>query len=135
MDKQEAVLREQEITASLRKEIEDLKLVQNSPISHSFIAFLFQAINTEAAEKEGLQAKLEETNGKLVNAELSKSQAISETDSFKALLQQQFTDQLAQYRVKTRVNKVIQDCFHQYISPGASTAVCSDHCCYGGETA
>lgn len=57
-------------------------------------------MNSESEEREVLQAKLDETGGKLVAAELSKLQGESEAEDLKKELEHQFREQLAQYKVR-----------------------------------
>lgn len=47
-------------------------------------------------------AKLTDAESKLVSAEQSKSQAESEAEIYKATLEQQFTEQVAEYKVRRK---------------------------------
>ena len=84
-----------------------------------------------AAEK----AKLLNTETKLLAAELSKSEAISEAGSYKEMLQHQFTEQISEFKVSKKSvianGLAIQSC----IQKGTSTAICTYNCCNGGKTA
>ena len=60
-----------------------------------------QVLKSGVEERELLQAKLDDTDSKLVAAELGKSQAVSEASSYQETLQLQFTDQVTQYKVGT----------------------------------
>ena len=52
----------------------------------------YQVLKSGVEERELLQAKLDDTDGKLVTAKLGKSQAVSEASSYQETLQLQFTD-------------------------------------------
>lgn len=57
-------------------------------------------MNSETEERKVLRAKLDETGGKLAAAESGKSQAELQADTLKETLEHQFTEQLAQYKVR-----------------------------------
>lgn len=86
-------------------------------------------MNSEAEERSSLQAKLDETDAKLVATELSRSQAVLEADELTKTLEHQFTDKLEEYKVRGDSSANPFDGFFS----GASPAVCPDYSGHGEE--
>lgn len=81
-----------------------------------------------------MQARLADAESRLVSTDQSKSDAESEAENYKDTLEQQFTEQVAEYRVR-RLEWKPRAASVNSVSVGASTAVRSHHSCHGGEAA